>query len=298
MRKLLFALGVTLVSLLATVGAASAITYGEPDAGEHPYVGMMLFYVPADDSWYSCTGSLLDSKTVLTAGHCAADVGTNLQAVGPRGGHDMWITFQEQVDMTGWPSRTEYPDPAVRNPLRLAWLNGNRDFVRGTAWPHPGYLNGGFPDTYDVGVMILDKPVKRFYTAELADIGALDIYSTARGFHKDVLFETAGYGIQEVKPDYIAEDWRYKATSMFVNTGSHLTDGYNLQTSNNASEAQGQGGSCFGDSGGPVMFNNTNVVVAVVSFGMNGNCKGADWSYRVDTADSQAFIADPVNYAP
>ena len=25
-----------------------AITYGEPDAGEHPYVGFMIFFVPTE----------------------------------------------------------------------------------------------------------------------------------------------------------------------------------------------------------------------------------------------------------
>ena len=296
MRKTLFVAGVTVVLLLATIGAASAITYGEPDDGEHPYVGMMLFYVPADDSWYSCTGSLLNPTTVLTAGHCTAGVGTDLEDLGPRGGYDMWISFDEQVDLTGWPTRAEVPDPAVRNPARLAWLNDSTTFIRGTAWPHPGYLNGGFPDTYDVGVIKLDRPAEVSSTAVLAEVGALDHLSTKRGQNKDVLFETAGYGIQEVKPEYMAEDWRFKATSAFVNLRSHLTDGFNLHTSNNPSAVQGRGGSCFGDSGGPVMFDNTNMIVAVVSFGMNYNCKGADYSYRVDTEDSQAFIDNPEHY--
>ena len=34
------------------------------------------------------------------------------------------------------------------------------------------------------------------------------------------------------------------------------------------------GGTCFGDSGGPQFLSNTNVVVAVTSFGLNGNCAG------------------------
>jgi len=34
----------------------------------------------------------------------------------------------------------------------------------------------------------------------------------------------------------------------------------------------------------------TNTVVAVGSFGFNGNCKGADYSARVDVPDAQDFI--------
>ncbi len=38
------------------------------------------------------------------------------------------------------------------------------------------------------------------------------------------------------------------------------------------------------------MFDNTNLVVAVVSFGLNYNCKGADYAYRVDIPDARDFI--------
>ena len=54
-----------------------------------------------------------------------------------------------------------------------------------------------------------------------------------------------------------------------------MTD-FNLKTTANAS--QGKGGTCNGDSGGPVYFGATNVIAAVTSFGMNGQCKGLDFS--------------------
>lgn len=40
------------------------------------------------------------------------------------------------------------------------------------------------------------------------------------------------------------------------------------------------------------MFRNddSNVVVAVTSFGLNQNCKGANFAYRTDIANSQEFI--------
>jgi secreted trypsin-like serine protease len=90
-------------------------------------------------------------------------------------------------------------------------------------------------------------------------------------------------------------DERWKSTSMVVNLKSALTDGWNVHTSNNPSDSNGQGGTCFGDSGGGVYLNNTNVVVAVVSFGINNNCKGADYQARTDIADSQDFINDFLN---
>ncbi len=47
----------------------------------------------------------------------------------------------------------------------------------------------------------------------------------------------------------------------------------------------------FGDSGGPQFLNDTNIVAAVTSFGLNGNCAGIGGGYRVDTADDLAWLA-------
>ena len=54
---------------------------GTPDGGPSiPYVGELLFYVPdAADSrfddpggWFTCSGTLLNSTIVVTAGHCTS----------------------------------------------------------------------------------------------------------------------------------------------------------------------------------------------------------------------------------
>ena len=83
---------------------------------------------------------------------------------------------------------------------------------------------------------------------------------------------------------------RYKSTSRIVEvTGKKAASG-NLHTLNNPSAVGGKGGSCFGDSGGPVFINNTNLVLAVVSFGPSATCHGADYSWRVDTESSYDFL--------
>ena len=83
---------------------------------------------------------------------------------------------------------------------------------------------------------------------------------------------------------------RYKSTSRIVEVNGNQVEGGNLHTLNNPSETGGLGGSCFGDSGGPVLVNNTNKVVAVVSYGFSLTCHGADYSWRVDTQPSYDFI--------
>jgi len=118
----------------------------------------------------------------------------------------------------------------------------------------------------------------------------LDDLATRRGKQKRII-RTVGYGWQMIKPKPHHELVRYTSTSMLVNLRSHLTDGYNIHTSNNRGKGQGTGGSCFGDSGGPIFYlEDSNMVVGVVSFGLNGNCKGADFAYRTDIGEAQDFI--------
>jgi secreted trypsin-like serine protease len=54
----------------------------------------------------------------------------------------------------------------------------------------------------------------------------------------------------------------------------------------------GRGGTCSGDSGGPVFLggSDSNLIVAVTSFGLNALCRGTDFSYRVDRAEVLDWI--------
>ena len=289
-KRLLAAIG-GLTLLLASTVPAAAITYGQPDAGEHPYVGFMLFFDATEPGWFSCSGTLLDDDTFLTAGHCAFNIGTDGTAAGSSGGNDVWVTFEEQVDLTGFPKRADYPDEASLYAARAAFLDADVDFVRGTSFPHPSYDNfADFPANHDIGVVELDTAQDVGGIGVLAPLGTLDALTGTGKDHNKVLIENAGYGVQEVHPKPLSVDERWKSTATVVNIGSALTDGWNLHTSNNPSATGGSGGTCFGDSGGPVFLDNTNVLVAVTSFGNNNNCKGADYSARVDIADSQDFI--------
>ncbi|MEO5577377.1 MAG: trypsin-like serine protease [Gaiellaceae bacterium] len=52
----------------------------------------------------------------------------------------------------------------------------------------------------------------------------------------------------------------------------------------------GSGGTCFGDSGGPVI--HEGKIVGVNSFVLNANCKGSGFAYRVDTGSARSFLDD------
>ena len=53
--------------------------------------------------------------------------------------------------------------------------------------------------------------------------------------------------------------------------------------------ATGDGGTCYGDSGGPIFYDNTNMVVALVSWGITP-CIGVDYQFRTDTALALDFV--------
>jgi hypothetical protein len=293
MRKLAIALLASTMVLFTGLSPASAITYGQPDNGEHPYVGFMIFYVPADEGWFSCSGTLLDEDTFLTAGHCTYDIGFGGEDGEPTGGTDVWVSFDETDVLAGWPARADYDTGEELYDARSAWLNDPANgFVSGTAIPHPDYDNfSGFPQNFDVGVVELDEDVVMSTYGVLAAVGTAEELAGEPKNRNNALVENVGYGIQSIQPNPMDETSRYKSTSRIVQVNSSISGAGNLHTLNNPSAVGGTGGTCFGDSGGPVLVNNTNEVIAVVSFGFSGTCHGADYSWRVDTADSYEFLA-------
>ncbi|MDP2320407.1 MAG: trypsin-like serine protease [Acidobacteriota bacterium] len=240
-----------------------AVKYGVPDDGEHPYVGLVVFYDAGMVPQWRCTATLISPTVLLTAGHCS-------ELNGPA---RVW--FDETVTAAaGYPTAGGYT---------------------GTAYTYPGWQGGLYlPDTGDAGIVVLDTPVSGVAAfPSLADVGFLDELATARGT-KNVSFEVVGYGLQSVKPVLSQFRTRLKAWVQLVNLRSALTDGYNIQTTNSPGKGTGPGGTCFGDSGGAI-FSEAGEIVAVNSFVLNGNCAGASFGYRVDTADVQQWILSFVN---
>lgn len=254
LRKALAALvAVGLALTFAT--PAGAITDGGPDNGEHPYVGLMLALDADGDPLWRCSGTLLGPELFLTAGHC-----TEAPAAGAR------IWFDENVDATGYPA-SGYA-------------------ATGTPYTHPSYNPDAFY-LYDLGVVVLDQPVEMETYGTLPDLGVIDELATARGV-KDVTFEAVGYGLQAVKPREQADRIRLKATLNLVSTRG--TAGVPRGTSVTVTGDAKRGGTCFGDSGGPLFLDDTNVVAAVTSFGLNANCAGIGGGYRVDQPDDLDWL--------
>lgn len=278
MSKRTLLLAVLAAWLLSFAGSAGAITGNYVDDFTHDNVGLLVFYttpdpVTGDPFSHRCSGTLISPTLVVTAGHCTQGVDTGR------------IYFQQSAapnyDPTafgGWGG-----DPTTGYPYE-----GGITFHRADNY---GFL-AGFPETKDAGVVVLDTPVTPGNGfGILPAAGAIDRYIADAGNKKQAArFTVSGYGLSDQDPRPVSFRKRLMATSYAVNNEAPITE-FNLKTTANAS--QGKGGTCNGDSGGPVFFYGTNVIAAVTSFGMNGQCKGLDFSYRLDRAPVLNWINDP-----
>jgi hypothetical protein len=278
MSKRTLLLAVLAAWLLSFAGSAGAITGNYVDDFTHDNVGLLVFYttpdpVTGDPFSHRCSGTLISPTLVVTAGHCTQGVDTGR------------IYFQQSAAPNYDPDAFGGlgGDPTTGYPYE-----GGVTFHRADNY---GFL-AGFPETKDAGVVVLDTPVTpRNGFGILPAAGAIDRYIADAGNKKQAArFTVSGYGLSDQDPRPVSFRERLMATSYAVNNEAPITE-FNLKTTANAS--QGKGGTCNGDSGGPVFFDGTNVIAAVTSFGMNGQCKGLDFSYRLDRAPVLSWINDP-----
>jgi Trypsin len=298
-----------LVAALVIAAPASAVRFGQPDAGEHPYVGEVLFYVPdAIDSrfddpggWFSCSGTLLNDTVVVTAGHCTFGVGLDGEsttdggqatttAEGGDGGNDVWVDFSEEAHFDGFPASADYgrDENQQRYEDRAAWLNASGFWHRGTAHPHPLYDDNAF-FTHDAGVVVLDEDPGVSGNGVLPEEDLLQSYLGPA--HASQSFEVVGYGLTNALPvGDTGGDTRLKGLVTLHTLNAQPRDSYAVFS--NTPSARATGGTCFGDSGGPVFEStSSNVVVAVNSWVHNANtCAGSSGGYRLDQPDDLQFV--------
>lgn len=206
------------------------------------------------DSQYSCSGAAISPTLFVTAAHCF-DVP----------GQEVFVTFD--------------PDGVFSDTF-------GDDLVHGTWHPDPDFCMAcakGLPgfDTHDVAVVVFDRPVRLDRYAELPSRGLVDRLA------KGTRVTNVGYGLQVREKQFQGEAYtRYVAPSQLVPSKDVISDEF-LKLSANPS--QGKGAICSGDSGGPNLRGDTDIILAVNSFG-NGGCASVTYSYRIDTKAALGFI--------
>ena len=251
MKQFLLTLLLALGTALVA-GPAAAITGGEPTGPAHPSVGLIGFDRDGVSRGF-CSGTLIAPTVFLTAGHCT----TALAAAGV----PVWVTFDSAFD----------PANSTKIPVTSLHTAFSPDFgVKGT----------------DIAVAVLAQS-PGIAPAKLAPAGYLDELAAA-GELREALFTSVGYGrcgrdTGGGPPIFCAGGVRRMAMSPFM----ALNRAWLRLLVNET--ATGEGGTCFGDSGGPQLHDG---LIVSITTGGDGACRAHNVNFRVDTPHAQAFLAE------
>ncbi len=266
-------LSILLVSTLWAV-PADAITGGEPDDNRHPNVGLILFYDP--DGRFRCSATLISPTVLITAAHCTdGTLGKTLVSFDSVIAENPPSPFPTSADPTAGYTEAEITAAG---------------YLSGTAYTHPDYSD--FTDLAnwnDVGVVVLDQPVTDIQPATLAPENYLDQYGQPR--LNKTIFEVVGYGTEVRKPEsgpQKPQPMSYPLIRRYTTSPGQKLTAQILQLNGNFNDTRGGGGTCFGDSGGPVFLNGN--LVAVTSYGYTSNCRYLGGYQRVDIPVAQDWI--------
>lgn len=237
-------------------GVAYAITNGQFDGDEaYPYVGA------ANNGVVFCSGVAISPYIFVTAAHCFFYPGETV-----------WVTFDPAPFAPGSP-------PPV--------------YHEGIWYPHPDFCLGCGPgtpgfDTHDIAVVVFDEDQKVILDeyAELPTEGLVDTLPMRTEL------TLVGYGAQDFirgggPPEPLFLLARYSALSELI-ASHHKHSGEYMKVT--ANPAQGKGGFCLGDSGGPNLLGGTRIILGITCYGSNPLCEGVGYSNRLDLPYALEFI--------
>ncbi|HEY0729759.1 MAG TPA: trypsin-like serine protease [Pyrinomonadaceae bacterium] len=256
-------------SLLFVSPRASAITYGFVDSNnQFRNTGAFMIKSPETGEVFPiCSGTLITPNVFLTASHCTLFF---TQDLAPQG-FVAFVSLDSSIPFGALTSNKT-------NLLPVSHVVSNPNF------------NQSQSDSGDIAVLILERNVRGVTPAPLPACGLLD--QLAHNGLQSAVFTNAGYGLQnrvvgggvpffqDVNP----------VPRMFSFSSFNSLNGGYLRLSQNP--ATGNGGACFGDSGGP-NFLTVNGQQLIVSITITGDsvCRSTNVAYRLDIPSAQGFLA-------
>jgi secreted trypsin-like serine protease len=262
------------VLAIAVAAPASAITFGELDTtNQYSNVGALIYQEDDGNFYIYCTGTLIqdndggDSNIFLTAAHCIPDDEDETAGV------QMWVSFDPTIDI----------DPET-DAVNVATTT----MYEGTAYAHEDFACCGANDTFDIAVVVLEEEVAGITPAVIAGGGLLSTLTQQE--LRAASFITAGYGtVRNDKTGGFAPFFFDGDRRWAQQTAMSLTDAWLFLSMN---PSTGDGGTCYGDSGGPhfLLVDGELVLVSITVTG-DAPCRATDQTYRIDSAVAQTFLA-------
>jgi hypothetical protein len=272
----------TLAAALTFAGSASAInSYNSSPAPERTEVGALIAQwdddadpaTPDRIDWV-CSGTMVDRDTFLTAAHCTSDWPAGVR---------FYVSLDQDVQAALDTALAKHPgDPAAV---------GAQIAVEGTAHTDAGYP-GNSADAHDIAVVQVPAaamaarwsftPATLPTANQLGTLGPQGLNATQ--------YLVVGYGTQEAMngpggQTHPGGGVRLKAPESFNALNKTWL---RLQMT----AAQGNGGACYGDSGGP-NFARLGGKLVLVATTITGDvpCYATNVAYRTDSPSARAFLA-------
>jgi len=237
----------------------SLIVSGTPTGSSYASVGALAYDfdgdgITGDDGL--CTGSLVSATVFLTAAHCVEFLPANSQ---------LYVSFAPDL-----------------------YAHGAK-YIAATGYEYHPQYNWTYDDAHDIAVVLLPASATKGMTPyKLPTLNYLDKLA-AKGALASALFLNVGYGTSATLsgvPDYSWDGVRKYSYSEYMGLKPYFL-GLLMQTN-----ATGEGGDCYGDSGGPkFLASDPTTVVATVVTG-DIPCRSTSWDYRVDTQSARDFLAE------
>jgi hypothetical protein len=269
-----FLAAIAVVAVAATSFAplrVKAITYGFVDTNNvYKNAGAFIVKSPTTGNIVPiCSGTLISPTVFLTASHCTVFFENDLAP----SGYTAFVSFDSSIPFGALTDRRTNLIPVTQ------------------VVSNPNY-NQSQSDSGDIAVLLVrERDTRGIPPAVLPPAGLFDQLAAQNGLQSAV-FTPAGYGLQnrvvgggvpyfqDVNP----------IPRMYAFSGFNSLNPTYLRLSQNPST--GNGGTCFGDSGGPNFFNYNGVrTLAAITITGDAVCRSTNVTYRLDTPSARNFLA-------